>query len=130
MSHSFSVSKFFLKWVNLLKPNEYNFRVLQSDFFIWYFKTLPCLLILCSARQLLDPKEIMCHSDLGIRKKRGYFGLDTHFWFTMCASTVCPAASCYCGTHPKCHPNSNKRALALTVFSMFVLYWNRLLTIL
>lgn len=128
--NSFSVTKFLWKWVNSFKPNEYNFRVLQSDLFIWYLETLPCLIVFCSARQLLGPKEIMCHSDLGIRKKGGYFSLDTHFWFTMCTSTVCPAGSCYCSMNPKCHPNSSKRALALTVFCLFTVYWNRLLTIL
>lgn len=129
-TNSFSVSNYFWKWVNSFKPREYNFRALQSDRFIGYLAILPCLLIFCSARQLLGPKEIICHSDLGISKKRGYCSVDTHFWFTVSTSLVWPAGSCYSGTHPKCHPNSKERALALTVFCMFALYWNRLLTIL
>ena len=127
MPNSFSVSNSFWKWKSF-KPREYNFRALQSDLFIWYLEILPCLLRFCSGRQLFGLKEIMFHSDLGIRKKRGYCSLGTVFWFTMYTSAEWPVGSCSCGMHPKCHNNSNKRALALTAFCMFTLYWNKLLT--
>lgn len=98
---------------------------------VWSFQLLqPYLWIFYRTRQRLGSKETTCHRGLEMRKKIGYCSLAIHFWFPVCTSSVWPAGSCYFGTHPKCHTNSDKGVLFLTVFCGSALQWDGLLTVL